>query len=366
MQVLVNRIKGRLETGSYPNEASVSHGIVMPLLGALGWDTSDPQLVMPEFTSGRGRVDFAICSRADQPIAFIEVKGVGRSLDGDRQLFEYAFHEGVPLCILTDGREWSFYLPSGQGSYEDRRVYRLHIEERETDECVRILNRYLSFSRIQSGEAVEDAQRDYRDASAKREAKRSIPLAWSELVTERDDLLMELLADKTEAKSGFRPSVVEVEQFLDALEPVAREAGLAQRLQAPVSAARTKTVEVEPIKQKGATRGLKYTLFGDEKYSSNANHALVEILNTITSRNPEIINKLALSVQTRSRNHIARTVAEIYPSRPDLARAEEFYKGWLIGLNIANREKLRIIKQACDVFGVSFGRDIKIDLPNAQ
>ena len=274
MQVLVNRIKERLGAGSYPNEASISLGIVMPFLSALGWDTADPQFVMPEFTSGRGRVDFAICSRANQPIAFIEVKGIGRSLDGDRQLFEYAFHEGVPLCILTDGREWSFYLPSGQGSYEDRRVYRLHLEERETDECVRILDRYLSFSRIQSGKAVEDAQRDYREASAKREAKRSIPIAWCELVNERDDLLMELLADKTEAKSGFRPSIEEIEQFLDTLEPTAQGSGLSQRPQVPASSTRTKIGETDPVKQKGTSRGLKYTLFGNEKYSSNANHAL--------------------------------------------------------------------------------------------
>lgn len=54
MQQLIDRIKQRLISGAYPNEASVSHGIVIPLLGSLGWDTSDPELVLPEFTSGKG------------------------------------------------------------------------------------------------------------------------------------------------------------------------------------------------------------------------------------------------------------------------------------------------------------------------
>jgi hypothetical protein len=36
---------------------------------------------------------------------FIEVKQIGRSDGGERQLFEYAFHRGVPMTILTDGQE---------------------------------------------------------------------------------------------------------------------------------------------------------------------------------------------------------------------------------------------------------------------
>jgi len=53
---------------------------------------------------------------------FIEVKQVGQSDGGERQLFEYAFHRGVPMAILTDGQEWHFFLPAKQGDYGDRRV----------------------------------------------------------------------------------------------------------------------------------------------------------------------------------------------------------------------------------------------------
>ncbi len=122
VEELLNRIKSRLAEGAYPNEASVSHGIVAPILRALGWDDSDPEQVMPEYSSGGRRVDFALCGTSRRPTFFIEVKGVGRALEGDRQLFEYAFHEGIPLCLLTDGRDWSFYLPGGQGSYDERRA----------------------------------------------------------------------------------------------------------------------------------------------------------------------------------------------------------------------------------------------------
>jgi hypothetical protein len=44
----------------------------------------------------------------------------------------------------------------------------------------------------------------------------------------------------------------------------------------------------------------------------------------------------------------------------------EFAPGWLVGLNIANREKLSIIRTACDVFEVKYGLEVKIDMPNAD
>ena len=80
-------------------------------------------------------------NRLRKPIAFIEVKQVGQSEGAERQLFEYAFHTGVPLAILTDGREWNFFLPAEQGDYGERRVYKLDIVERDISECISRLNR---------------------------------------------------------------------------------------------------------------------------------------------------------------------------------------------------------------------------------
>ncbi len=150
IEPLIERIQHRLQTGSYPNEAAISFSVVMPILRALGWDDSDPEQVMPEYASGGRRVDFALSGIGKRPSIFIEVKGVGRALEGDRQLFEYAFHEGIPLCLLTDGRDWSFYLPSGQGTYDERRLYRLQLTERPPAESAQVLRRYLEQPRVKA------------------------------------------------------------------------------------------------------------------------------------------------------------------------------------------------------------------------
>ncbi len=62
VEELLSLIKGRLSQDMYRNEAAISTGVVLPILRALGWDDSDPDQVVPEFTSGKGRVDFALFS----------------------------------------------------------------------------------------------------------------------------------------------------------------------------------------------------------------------------------------------------------------------------------------------------------------
>jgi hypothetical protein len=132
----------------------------------------------------------------------------------ERQLFEYAFHAGVPLVVLTDGQQWSFFLPAGQGDYGERRVYKLDLLEREVDECCSRLVRYLKYDAIVSGAAIEAAQEDYRNVARVRLIKAALPKAWRKLVEEKDDLLIDLIADQVATLCGYKPDFETVTHFL--------------------------------------------------------------------------------------------------------------------------------------------------------
>ncbi|HEY2952309.1 MAG TPA: hypothetical protein VGK40_06995 [Verrucomicrobiae bacterium] len=142
----------------------------------LGWDTWDTNVVWPEYQTGEGRADFALCHPPSKPAVFTEVKQPGKAEDAVRQALEYAFHAGVPFVVLTDGRTWSFYLPAEQGSYEDRRVYKLDLYERPPAEAGKILHRYLEHARVESGEALEAARNEYRSRNRRSQAKTAIPM----------------------------------------------------------------------------------------------------------------------------------------------------------------------------------------------
>jgi hypothetical protein len=118
------------------------------------------------------------------------------------------------MAVLTDGQEWHFYLPAEQGDYQERRVYKLDIVERDPDECERRFRRYLAYDLVCTGEAYANARSDYQSVRRQREAEAALPEAWQQLVHEPDELLIELLGDQVESLCGYRPDPDAVAEFL--------------------------------------------------------------------------------------------------------------------------------------------------------
>ena len=210
----IDDIRKGLETGQYGNEAAVSLGIVLRLLGAMDWPTFNTQIVSPEYGVEGTRVDFALCHPPSKPIIFIEVKKVGNIDGAEQQLFEYAFHEGIPIAILTDGREWRFFHPTAQGNYRERKVCELNLSEGNSEENAKCFKRYLNYEAIQTGEAVEAIKADYEKVVQEREVATRLPEAWGKLVEEADEFLLHAVAEKTESLCGYRPTDEQVLGFL--------------------------------------------------------------------------------------------------------------------------------------------------------
>ena len=113
------------------DESATKQGVVLRLLSLAGWDTFDVSQVVPEYTVGNRRVDYAL--RPGSPNAvFIEVKRPGENLERhQQQLLEYCFQEGVKLAVLTNGRTWWLYLPLQAGSWQQRRFLTIDLEVQE-------------------------------------------------------------------------------------------------------------------------------------------------------------------------------------------------------------------------------------------
>ncbi len=359
---LLCEISAHLRTSSYSNEAAVREGIVIPILRGLGWNTFDPAQVRPEYPNPVGRVDYALFQRGGRPAVLIEVKAVGRSLEGDRQLFGYCFEEGVPLAILTDGRTWNFYLPAGVGKIDERRVHSLQLTERTADEASAVLTRYLNRDRIMDRSAFEAAREDHEKAINSREANAALPAAWNALIEEQNDLLVSAIADKTENLCGYRPADDRVLKFVAALQAegvTKSKAGNSSRKPAAVSSQPFQAAEAQ-----SSSREVSYTIGQEQRNAPNASVALTEILRIIVARDPELLPQLSERTATRTRKHIARDVEHIYPGRPDHTRVEEIAAGWLVGLNISNRDKQMIIAETCAVYGLTMPGDVAVKMPN--
>lgn len=367
----IEDVRAGIKAGRYGNEAAVSQGIVLRLLQALGWPTYDTQIVCPEYSLGGRRVDYALCHPSNKPVAFIEVKQIGQSDGAERQLFEYAFHVGVPFAILTDGQEWNFFLPAEQGDYAERRVYKLDMVERDVSESVARLERYLSYSQVTSGAAIAAAREDYKNVSRRRQMLSTLPEAWSKLVADEDELLLDLLADKVESLCGFKPDVDTVARFLR------ENVGLRGSHQAVAQSPRTTTPSppvpppaptTRPIAGSTAlprSSGVGYTFDGQFVACRNGREVLVAVFERLAARDSTFLDRFAARPKHgRTRRYLARSQDELYPGRPDLAREHSFklQSGWYVGTNVSHAQIKQIIEMACEVSKLRFGKELIVSV----
>ena len=209
----VERIKSSVSLRTL-DESATKQGVVLRLLNLAGWDTFDVSEVVPGYTVGNRRVDYAL--RPGSPDAvFIEVKRPGENLDRhQQQLLEYCFQEGVKLAVLTNGWTWWLYLPLQARGWEQRRFLTIDLDAQAPAVVERMFLDYLSLERVGSGQAVNDAEDLVESPQRAEIIGKAIADAWNHIVETADELLVDLIAETAERICGFKPEPELVEQFL--------------------------------------------------------------------------------------------------------------------------------------------------------
>lgn len=136
---VIETLKARLQTHRQvlqANETRTRMALIDPLLQALGWDTDDPALVLPEYDLRGNRADYALLDGAGKPVALVEAKRLGEQLVSHRmQIVNYANLSGVPYAGLTDGNHWELYKVFDPAPIEDRLLLDISIAESPAHEA---------------------------------------------------------------------------------------------------------------------------------------------------------------------------------------------------------------------------------------
>lgn len=217
------------------DEAATKQVVVLRLLSSLGWNTYKIDEIHPEYSVGTKRVDYSLRVNGQNKI-FIEVKRAGEDLEKHQeQLLNYSFQEGIPIAILTNGITWWFYLPLLEGNWENRRFYTIEIYDQNVEDMAPKFIDFLSRDNVSTGKALENAKTVHKSKQKSSSIKDTIPKAWEKLITEPDELLVELIAETTEKMCGFRPDNPTVEKFiLSRVKTSARVGEKPQPIKAPV------------------------------------------------------------------------------------------------------------------------------------
>ena len=114
IRTLMNRIPDL--KAQLTSEEGTKHALVLPFLGALGYDVFNPREIDPEFRADVGtkpgeKVDYAVMDNG-KPVMLIECKQAGASLAAARQytqLYRYFGATEARIAVLTNGIIYRFY-----------------------------------------------------------------------------------------------------------------------------------------------------------------------------------------------------------------------------------------------------------------
>ena len=115
---LVETLKERIDEHSAAlrgSEALTRYALIDPLLRELGWDTSNPDMVVPEYRVPNNQLADYVLFNEGSPVMVVESKKLDEPLQGGKALDQgilYCAHTGSNHFLLTDGRRWEIYESS--------------------------------------------------------------------------------------------------------------------------------------------------------------------------------------------------------------------------------------------------------------
>lgn len=350
---------------SSTNELQTRYAAIDPMLDALGWNQRDPTQVAVEYSPAKSqvRVDYALLDRKRERV-FIEAKAVGANLDEAKnleQLASYSFLGDNPLGVLTDGHRWLLYIPSAQGSWEERCFAQVDVREDAAD-AARTLARYLSREATLSGDAYRDAREEQERKARARRAKDELERVNERMLTEPDADLVALLQLKVSEETGEEQHADDVAAFLRS------RAGNYTRTyetrQISASSARKSAAKRKSTRQdKPKPRAV--VLDGERREVSRWNQVLPTVCEMLHEREPKRFAEVAGTKRSWSEGRLSRDSRSSFSSKGgegELQRPKPVgTTGWYVETNLV-QEKMKKSAEALvrDVLGT--GAKLKIEL----
>lgn len=368
----IEKVRGHLEGNQIRVEADVRSYVLSPLLRDLGWDPEDPGSVKREYPVTGGKsyfFDYALLAAGGAVSFVIEAKAPGK-LDADArdQLLLYAMKTKTHLGLTTDGEIWSFYLPLGGGSSEERLVRTVNLTADRIESAGNFLLRYLARDRVLSGRALAAASGDLASLAI----HRVVETGWADLLAGSNDKLTKTIAAAARAAATRKGVKVptgralnkEVRAFIQhgfRFPDMARVAGIDApdrqplSLEAPRPAGRRRRSPASPK----TGRGVSWTFRDETRTVRNHTEVYVAAIGRLYElrRSADFYQRLQERIRGRKRTQIARTAEGTgVPAK----HVRSLPGGWHISTNLSTADKLRNLERACAVAGVAFGSELAV------
>lgn len=214
-----------LESPPPSNETEVEYRVLGPVLETLGWDshTQIDWRYQVGDTPRTGIVDVSLHSGDNIPRILLEAKSWDSNLTRHiEQVMRYAFHEAANICVLTNGREWQFYLPRAEGDVRDRMFASADIQEDGPTSAAGVIASFLAAEQVLSGAADAEAEEALAAFKSRKLAAEILPTVWERMRSEPDKALLRLLSKNVEKETGSVPHKKDLVEVIQSAHPPIR------------------------------------------------------------------------------------------------------------------------------------------------
>ena len=308
----INELKKNIVPG-LSSEAETKLAVILPILQNLSWNVFNVEEIKPEYSVGSGRVDFALIIKGQCKV-FIEAKPIGEDLSNHQeQLLKYSFQEGVPLSVLTNGITWWFYLSTSEVPWERRRFFTIDILEQECQQVIEKFSDFLSKENISSGDAIKNANLVLKNKQKIKIIEETIPKAWTKIIDEPDERLIELINETVEKICGLKAEPDVIVSFIKNIS----ETKLVPSINVLED---RKTIKKDQQQRLFVTKGkedytnktpLSFIFKGKEVAVKSFINLLVSLSNELLDRNPKSFEAV-LILHGRKRKYFSRNKNELY------------------------------------------------------
>lgn len=198
----INRLKNKISKyrERYSgNETLVRYSLIDPFLRMMGWDTSDPSQVIPEYSTGNGRADYALFNSDGEVIALLGAKKLGMGENIDQHL-AYCLRVPSQYFIATDGNIWELYDAFKKVRIQDKIIEKWSILDDPPGEVIKkalTISNFSEFGKGTQSNIVRNNETEHHDQDAELprntfievdRAKRSPPTRPKKLVIQGEEI----------------------------------------------------------------------------------------------------------------------------------------------------------------------------------
>lgn len=179
----------KLKSSTAANEANTKALTIEPLLGSLGWNPTDLDVVEREVKVYDGTfLDYSL-KVAGEARVYVEAKSIGGNLNDKKfvsQAINYANNDGVLWCVLTNGLRYRVYKTNEPVAMDQKLLFEVDLTD-ESDpltEKVKLL-RLISQQSVEDGDLDSFGERVFTDTRVRK--------ALAELASKPPDAFLSLI-----------------------------------------------------------------------------------------------------------------------------------------------------------------------------